>query len=78
MKTLTFIDLSFNSLSGSILSELSQLPNLEELHLDMNKLTGRIPDSSLYLSHNQLFVPIPVSMANYNTDFKFDLSRNRL
>ncbi|CAN1120556.1 Polygalacturonase inhibitor [Linum perenne] len=86
MKTITFIDLSFNSLSGSIANELSQLPNLEELHHDMNKLTGRIPDlfrkfsksPSMYLSHTQLFGLIPASMANYNTDVEIDLSRNRL
>ncbi|CAN1136777.1 Polygalacturonase inhibitor 1 [Linum perenne] len=52
----------------------------------MNKLTGRIPNSfekfskstSLYFSHNQLSGPILASMANCNTNFGIDLSRNRL
>jgi hypothetical protein len=80
------LDLSFNSLSGSIPSSLALLPEIDILGLDRNKLTGPIPESfgnfvgrvpGISLSHNQLSGKIPASLDNRN--FRLvDFSRNEL
>lgn len=86
LKNLTYLNLSFNNLTGPIPSSLSQIPNLGYIGLDRNKLTGTIPASLvnlkrsqlyLILSHNQLSGEIPASLGEI--DFgKIDLSRNKL
>ncbi|RZC71917.1 hypothetical protein C5167_035081 [Papaver somniferum] len=74
------------SLSGSIPPNLSELKNLEAIHLDRNRLMGPIPESfgsfpgpttpsHLYLSHNQLSGQIPKSLDAL--DSSIDLSWNR-
>ncbi|XP_057783524.1 polygalacturonase inhibitor-like [Salvia miltiorrhiza] len=86
LKKLTYIGLSRNSLTGSIPPSLSQLPELSGLLLDRNNLTGGIPESFadfkqksfyLYMSHNQLFGPIPRRLGYTNFTF-LDVSRNKL
>ncbi|GFY98290.1 hypothetical protein Acr_12g0008310 [Actinidia rufa] len=86
LKNLTFLDLSFNDLTGSIPSSLSKLTNLDAIHLDRNKLTGPIPNSfgeftgqvpDLYLSHNQLTGSIPKTLGDLNFTV-IDVSRNML
>ncbi|EYU26984.1 hypothetical protein MIMGU_mgv1a022329mg, partial [Erythranthe guttata] len=67
-------------------ASLSQLPNLDGLLLDRNKLTGDIPASFadfrqqnfyLYLSHNQLTGNIPAGLGHAIFTF-VDVSTNRL
>lgn len=43
LKSLRYLDLSFNQLSGAIPPELGHLTTLEDLYLDHNQLTGLIP-----------------------------------
>ncbi|KAL5545515.1 hypothetical protein UlMin_005202 [Ulmus minor] len=85
MQTLTYFTLSFNKLTGSIPSSLSNLTNLGTIHLDRNRLSRSIPESfghfrkvsRLYLSHNELSEKIPSSLGNM--DFAtIDLPRNKL
>ncbi|MBK7370914.1 MAG: leucine-rich repeat domain-containing protein [Saprospiraceae bacterium] len=62
---LTFLNLSYNQLSGSI-PNFDKLPNLQNLYLDRNQLTGSIPNFdklpnllNLSLTGNQLTESIP-------------------
>jgi hypothetical protein len=70
----TYIDLSFNNLSGSIPSDLgSQSISLRQLYLDHNNFTSTIPETlsitgtgalvSLYLNDNMLTGGLPTSWA---------------
>ncbi|KAF8109499.1 hypothetical protein N665_0095s0068 [Sinapis alba] len=46
LKNITFLDLSFNQFtSGPIPGSLSQMPVLQTIKIDNNKLTGSIPNS---------------------------------
>lgn len=79
------VDLSFNSLEGSIPANLSA--NLVRLRLGSNKLSGRIPSSSLgvlqnltYLEvdNNELFGTIPPELSLCINLTLLDLSHNNL
>lgn len=87
LKNLTYLNLSFNNLTGPIPSSLSQIPKLSYINLSRNKLTGTIPASlvnlkgndpfQLILSHNKLSGEVPDSFAEINF-WEIDLSRNML
>ncbi|XP_039116734.1 receptor-like protein EIX1 [Dioscorea cayenensis subsp. rotundata] len=87
IKNLKVLDLSHNSLSGSVPSSLSRLTFLEELQLCYNQLTGTLPEEIgnlaqldyMNLAHNQLSGVI--SEAHFNQLEKLetlDISQNSL
>ncbi|THG09482.1 hypothetical protein TEA_021358 [Camellia sinensis var. sinensis] len=71
----TLLDLSYNSLTGEILSEFGKLVNLENLNLSHNNLSGSIPNSvvdmvsllSINLSYNDLEGPLPNTKAFHSS-----------
>lgn len=80
------IDLDNNQLSGSLPSQLGDLPELEELYLHQNQLTGTIPLEwgnllkleILNLSSNQLTGSIPPELGNLLELEEFYLYSNQL
>ncbi|KAL8210818.1 hypothetical protein R6Q57_005255 [Mikania cordata] len=80
------LDLSSNSLSGLIPSELTSLRELKSLNLSRNKLTGKIPDKigdmkeliSLDLSLNKLYGQLPKSLSSLSFLSSFNVSYNNL
>ncbi|KAF0928016.1 hypothetical protein E2562_037230, partial [Oryza meyeriana var. granulata] len=68
---LTYLDLSFNNITGQVPQSILNLENLEFLFLGNNSLTGRLPDvkssslTTLDLSYNQLTGRFP-SWVNQN------------
>ncbi|KAL1807326.1 hypothetical protein ACET3Z_030394 [Daucus carota] len=66
-KRVTRVDLGNANLSGQLISQLDQLPNLQYLELYGNNISGRVPDElgnltsliSLDLYQNKLIGPIP-------------------
>ncbi|KAK9910466.1 hypothetical protein M0R45_034426 [Rubus argutus] len=80
------IDLSSNSLTGEIPSEITLLAGLVSLNLSRNHLTGQIPPKignlksldSLDLSRNQIDGGIPASLARIDRLAYLDLSYNKL
>ncbi|KAM3228529.1 hypothetical protein ACQJBY_059898 [Aegilops geniculata] len=82
----TGIDLSGNSLSGEIPSELTSLRGIQLLNMSRNYLSGGIPKDignlkwleSLDLSWNKLSGPIPPSISNLIFLCSLNLSNNLL
>ncbi|XP_058782345.1 receptor-like protein EIX2 [Vicia villosa] len=80
------IDLSSNSLSGDLPSELFELVQIQTLNLSHNNFTGTIPKTvggmknmeSLDLSSNKLYGEIPQSMILLNFLEYLNLSNNNL
>ncbi|KAK0597118.1 hypothetical protein LWI29_021978 [Acer saccharum] len=52
LKSIMFLDLSYNNLTGPLPEFLAQLPNLKMLNLTGNKFTGSVPDTLLEKSKN--------------------------
>lgn len=84
--SLVFINLSSNSIRGTIPKSISSLPSLQFLDLSRNLLHDSIPDSfgdmvmlkNLSLASNLLSGKIPESMAAMKSLVHLDLSNNRL
>eukprot|EP01018_Ginkgo_biloba_P025405 Gb_34605 [translate_table: standard] len=84
--TLIYLDLSYNSLSGSIPEGLGSMYYLQVFNLGHNKLTGTIPLSLgglkqvgvLDVSHNRLHGFIPGSLGGLSFLSDLDVSNNNL
>ncbi|KAF2297437.1 hypothetical protein GH714_023524 [Hevea brasiliensis] len=80
------LDMSFNSLSGNISSQLGELPALKKLYLNFNRFSGSVPvylGKSMVLEELQLSVnffegEIPLEILNYQNLSLIDLSVNKL
>mmetsp|Transcript_10802 Transcript_10802/g.16432 ORF Transcript_10802/g.16432 Transcript_10802/m.16432 type:complete len:1122 (-) Transcript_10802:87-3452(-) len=81
------LDLSYNSIRGSIYTFISSiLPNLRMLNFDDNSLTGHIPPDIgnisnlqyIILSRNELTGPIPTSIGNLRHLKDFQVWQNKL
>ncbi|QCD95314.1 protein brassinosteroid insensitive 1 [Vigna unguiculata] len=86
-KNLRTVDFSFNSLNGSIPWEVWALPNLSDLIMWANNLTGEIPEGicvkggnleTLILNNNFISGSIPKSIANCTNMIWVSLASNRL
>jgi Leucine-rich repeat (LRR) protein len=82
---LEVLDLSYNSLEGSIPNSLFSLPSLQKLQLFNNRFFGQITEFStissslldtLDLSHNNLEGPIPMSIFELQSLERLSLSQN--
>ncbi|RLM62089.1 receptor-like protein kinase BRI1-like 3 [Panicum miliaceum] len=84
--SMIFLDLSYNSLTGTIPASLGNMTYLNVLNLGHNDLTGAIPDAftglkligALDLSHNHLTSVIPAGFGSLNFLDDFDVSNNNL
>ncbi|CAM6088875.1 unnamed protein product [Calypogeia fissa] len=82
---ISFLDLSFNELSGQVPFDISTCQDLTQLILNDNHLSGIIPPTfanmpslgELYLAHNDLGGPIPPELAASHLE-KLDVSFNNL
>lgn len=81
---LEVLDLSFNSFSGDVRTQLSSLLKLRSLNLSSNNLAGDVPTSmtpsleELVLSINNFSGSIPIALFNYQNLTMLDLSQNNL
>ncbi|KAH7866790.1 hypothetical protein Vadar_025015 [Vaccinium darrowii] len=82
---LSYIDLSYNSLNGSIPLSLFSLPSLQEISLSKNKFSGQMtgfsneslsPLDTLDLSSNKLQGPIPSYFFDFQSLASLSLSFN--
>ncbi|KAL6842463.1 hypothetical protein ACP4OV_027698 [Aristida adscensionis] len=84
--SMIFLDLSYNSLTGTIPPGFGNMSYLDVLNLGHNELTGTIPDSftglevigALDLSHNHLTGGIPPGLGCLHFLSDFDVSNNNL
>ncbi|XP_043689261.1 receptor-like protein kinase BRI1-like 3 [Telopea speciosissima] len=84
--SMIYMDLSYNSLSGTIPDDLGFMYYLQVLNLGHNRLTGTIPDSLgglkqvgvLDLSHNDLQGYVPGSLGSLSFLSDLDVSNNNL
>ncbi|XP_062195448.1 brassinosteroid LRR receptor kinase BRL3-like isoform X2 [Phragmites australis] len=84
--SMIFLDLSYNSLTGTIPASFGNMTYLEVLNLGHNDLTGAIPDAFtglnvigvLDLSHNHLTGVIPSGLGCLHFLADFDVSNNNL
>ncbi|KAF5727869.1 serine/threonine-protein kinase BRI1-like 1 [Tripterygium wilfordii] len=84
--TMIYLDLSYNSLSGTLPEKFGSMTYLQVLNLGHNKLTGNIPNSFgglkaigvLDLSHNNIQGFIPGSLGTLSFLSDLDVSNNNL
>ncbi|KAM3296800.1 hypothetical protein ACQJBY_038910 [Aegilops geniculata] len=80
------LDLSCNSITGTIPAEISTLVALKSVNLSWNNFNGKIPENigalmqveSLDLSHNELSSEIPSSLSSLTSLSRLNLSYNNL
>ncbi|XP_047059262.1 receptor kinase-like protein Xa21 [Lolium rigidum] len=80
-----YLDLSYNSFTGSLPNEVGSLANLNQLILSGNQLSGKIPDSIqncvvlewLLLDNNSFGGSIPRSLKNIKGLSKLNLTMNK-
>jgi Leucine-rich repeat (LRR) protein len=80
-----YLDLSYNSLSGTLPYEVGSLTNLNQLILSGNQLSGKIPDSIqncivlewLLLDNNSFEGSIPQLLKNIKGLSKLNLTKNK-
>ncbi|KAL8089310.1 hypothetical protein AgCh_038931 [Apium graveolens] len=85
-KSVTRVDLGNSNLSGELVSQLEQLPNLQYLELYSNNISGRIPDElgnlinlvSLDLYLNNFNGPIPDTLKKLQKLRSLRLNNNNL
>uniref|UniRef100_A0A0D9YBD3 non-specific serine/threonine protein kinase n=1 Tax=Oryza glumipatula TaxID=40148 RepID=A0A0D9YBD3_9ORYZ len=83
---IVLIDLSYNSLTGHIPREISELKGLQSLNLSGNQLNGKLPDNigalrrleSLDVSYNELVGEIPSSLSDLTFLSSLNMSYNNL
>ncbi|KAF7064331.1 hypothetical protein CFC21_070676 [Triticum aestivum] len=81
---LEVLDLSFNSFTGTVTTQLSVMPRLRSLNLSSNHLVGAVPlrmassMEELVLSRNSFNDSIPSSLFSYSNLTLLDLSQNSL
>uniref|UniRef100_A0A0D3EQX7 non-specific serine/threonine protein kinase n=1 Tax=Oryza barthii TaxID=65489 RepID=A0A0D3EQX7_9ORYZ len=83
---IVLIDLSYNSLTGHIPREISELKGLQSLNLSGNQLNGKIPYNigalrrleSLDVSYNELIGEIPSSLSDLTFLSSLNMSYNNL
>ena len=83
---LTYLDVTYNSLTGTILSAIGKLTQLTELYFHYNKLTGTIPTEigkltqlmSLYFYNNLLTGAIPSEIGKLTRLRGLSFSNNSL
>ncbi|CAJ1785296.1 unnamed protein product [Sphenostylis stenocarpa] len=86
LPNILILNMSYNSLSGSIPSQIEELSNLNTLDLSTNKLFGSIPNTIsnltklkyLNLSVNGLSGPIPTDVGKLQSLLTFDIFTNNL
>ncbi|KHM99294.1 Putative LRR receptor-like serine/threonine-protein kinase [Glycine soja] len=86
LPNILILNISYNSLSGSIPPQIDALSNLNTLDLSTNKLSGSIPNTIgnlsklqyLNLSANGLSGSIPNEVGNLNSLLTFDIFSNNL
>ncbi|KAG4940522.1 hypothetical protein JHK87_044393 [Glycine soja] len=86
LPNILILNMSYNSLSGSIPPQIDALSNLNTLDLSTNKLFGSIPNTIgnlsklqyLNLSANGLSGPIPNEVGNLKSLLTFDIFTNNL
>ncbi|XP_010542476.1 PREDICTED: serine/threonine-protein kinase BRI1-like 1 [Tarenaya hassleriana] len=84
--SMIYLDLSYNSITGSIPPSFGYMSYLQVLNLGHNRLTGTIPDSLgglkavgvLDLSHNNLHGTLPGSLGTLSFLSDLDVSNNNL
>jgi Leucine-rich repeat (LRR) protein len=85
--SLATLDLGQNSLTSHLAYAIgAQLSNLQELRLDNNSITGRLPTSLgklasiryLYLQYNAFSGPVPTSLSSLSSLSELNLSHNNL
>ena len=91
LTNLTWVDLSWNQISGSLPAEFGNIKNIEVLNMAWNKLEGTLPSelgnmnsngfaelTEFNFAHNQLEGTVPSELGQLSALRMFDVSFNKL